>query len=222
MQIAVIKYGESVFNENYIFQGGSPEVMCPISFVFYLIRTEDKNVLVDVGCNDGAGFVMSIFAKPADALRDYGLEPEEITDVILTHSHHDHVEAVADFPNAVIHIQKEEYESTRKYIPEGRQVHLFEEVWEALPGLTVKKIGGHSAGSSIVLANCDGRQYVLCGDECYVQACFERQIVTGASCNLEASERFIREYGSEEYCPLLFHDPSILRGSLGYQVIAED
>ena len=57
-RIVVLKYGESVFNESYIFRGGCPEKMLPISFVIYLIQDDERNILVDAGCNDGAGFVI--------------------------------------------------------------------------------------------------------------------------------------------------------------------
>lgn len=55
MNIVALKYGESVFGENYIFKSGRKDVLLPISFTIYLIQTENKNILVDVGCDDGAG-----------------------------------------------------------------------------------------------------------------------------------------------------------------------
>ena len=90
----------------------------PISFVIYLIQDGERNVLVDAGCNDGAGFEMSVFSKPVDILREYGVMPEDITDIAITHHHHDHIEAVKDYPNAIIHMQKEEYELGKTYIPQ--------------------------------------------------------------------------------------------------------
>jgi len=76
----------------------------PITFTIYLIQTENKNILVDIGCDDGAGFEMSIFKKPVDVLKESGLSPNDITDVIITHSHHDHIEAIKYYGNAIIHI----------------------------------------------------------------------------------------------------------------------
>ena len=80
-------------------------MLLPISFTIYLIQTQGKNILVDVGCDDGAGFEMSVFKKPVDVLKDFGVSPEEITDVVITHAHHDHVEAIKYYKKAVIHIQ---------------------------------------------------------------------------------------------------------------------
>ncbi len=221
-RIVVLKYGESIYNEKYIFAGGAPDVMLPISFVFYLIQDGTRNILVDVGCNDGAGFEMSCFCSPVEALKEYGLQPEEITDVFLTHRHRDHVEAIGDFKNAVIHIQAEEYAPTKKFIPENSKVEMFEEETSLGPNLIIRKIGGHSIGSSVAIYHHGNKKYLFCGDECYVQACFDNQIPTGATCNPEISKQFIQDYYGDDYVPLLFHDPSILPGRVGNQVIMED
>ena len=45
MRIVALKYGESVFGENYIFKGGNKDKYLPISFTIYLIQTKDKNIL---------------------------------------------------------------------------------------------------------------------------------------------------------------------------------
>ena len=71
MKIIALKYGETVLEEGDIFEGGNPDIYLPISFTVYLIQTQGKNILVDAGCDDGAGFVMSIFKTPVEVLREY-------------------------------------------------------------------------------------------------------------------------------------------------------
>ena len=83
----------------------------------------------------------------------------------------------------------------------------------------IKRIGGHTKGSCIVLCKCKNQRYVFCGDECYIKECFEKQIPTGSSYNLEVSKRFIVDYGNGEYKRLLFHDPGIMKGRLGYEYV---
>ena len=215
MKIVALKYGESVLGENYVFKGGSKDNLLPISFTVYLIQTKNKNILVDVGCDDGAGFKMSLFKKPVEVLKEYGLSPKDITDVIVTHSHHDHIEAVGYYGNATIHIQKDEYVAANRYIPTSFTVHLIDDEFSLAENLTVKKIGGHSVGSCIVLAD----NYVLCGDECYYEKCLTDKICTGVSYNEELSRIFIEEFSKDTYIPLLFHAPDIMTGSIGYMCI---
>ncbi len=218
-KIVALKYGESVYNENYILHGGNPGKMLPISFVIYLIRDGKRNILVDAGCNDKAGFDMSVYCEPIELVKQYGLMPEDVTDIVITHHHHDHIEALKDYPNAVIHIQKDEYEKSKNYFWENQTVEVFDEEKSLAKDLTIKKVGGHTIGSCIVLYKCNDKQYVFCGDECYVKECFEKHIPTGSSYNLEVSKRFIVDYGNEQYERLLFHDPGIMKGQLGYEYV---
>ena len=215
MKIVALKYGESVFGENHIIKGGRKDVLLPISFTIYLIQTKEKNILVDVGCDDGAGFEMSLFKKPVDVLKEYGLSSNDITDIIITHSHHDHIEAIRYYENADVYIQKDEYTAAKKYIPTGFDIHLFDDEFSLAENILIRKIGGHSVGSCIVLAE----NYVLCGDECYYEKCLTDRICTGLPYNKEASEKFIVEYSKNKYVPLLFHDSKILQGRLGYSII---
>ena len=212
MNIITLKYGETVLEEGDIFKGGRMDVYLPISFTIYLIQTEDKNILVDAGCDDGAGFKMSIFKSPVDVLSDYGLAPEDITDVIITHSHYDHTQAIKYYKNATVHIQKDEYEKAKKRIPKDFHVHLINDEFALEENIVIKKIGGHSTGSCIVLAD----NYVFCGDECYYEKNLTDKISTGISCNEAASEAFIKEYSESKYTPLLFHDPEIITGHIGF------
>lgn len=221
-RIVTLKYGESVFNENYIFRGGCPEKMLPISFVIYLIQDGERNILVDVGCNDGAGFEMSVFSKPVDILREYGVMPEDITDIVITHHHHDHIEAVNDYPNATIHMQKEEYVLGKRYITQKHEVELFDKEKVLAEGLVIKKIGGHSVGSSIVLCNCNYKTYLFCGDECYVKDCLAHHVPTGSSYDSALSDKFIHDYSDGQYEFLLFHDPEILKGYIGYRIVQNE
>ena len=212
MNIVALKYGETVLEEGDIFKGGDPDVYLPISFTIYLIETEGQKILVDAGCDDGAGFKMSIFKSPIEVLGEYGLVPDDITDIIITHSHHDHVQAVKYYKKATIHIQIEEYEKAKRHISDDFSVHLIDDEFTLAENLTIKKIGGHSTGSCIVLAE----NYVFCGDECYYEKNLTDKICTGISCNEVASKAFIEEYSQNKYTPLLFHDPGIMKGRVGF------
>ena len=100
--------------------------MLPISFAFYLIQTNGRNILVDVGYNDGAGFVRRRFCKPVEVLKSYGLQPEEITDVVITHAHHDHLEAIGAYKNAVIYIQETDSPRTDYYPPVRKDIGVLQ------------------------------------------------------------------------------------------------
>ena len=204
-----VKYAESVLPESMIFDGGSKEKYLPISFTIYLIATKYKNILVDAGCNTMPGFKMKNHYSPAFALRTVGVAVDEITDVVITHSHHDHIEAVKHFKNAVIHISKAEYQGGKNYIPENFNVSTFEDEFSLSPQIKIIEIGGHSIGSSIVEIKTNNCIHILAGDECYTNANIHNKICTGISYNKEKSIEFIKKYSDKKYSVHTCHDISL-------------
>lgn len=206
IEIIPIEYGRSVLPESMIFQNGAEEKFRPIVFMIYLIKTQNRLILADAGCETMPGFDMRDFIGPIKSLENLNIRPEDITDVIITHAHHDHIECVKYFKNASIYIQRDEYKNGRNYFSDGMEIKLFDEEVEICPNVKAVKIGGHSKGSCIVEISDREKKYIIAGDECYMKECLEKQILTGVSYCLQNSREFIEKYGSGEYTVLLCHD----------------
>lgn len=211
-KILAVVYGETEIPESMAFAGGSASVNYPIKLILYAVMIGERRVLIDAGCDTMPGFTVRGFAPPAVALERAGLPPEQVTDVILTHAHHDHIDGVRHFPNARIHIQRQEAEAGQEYLPQGARVHTFEEGCVVAGCLAVRRIGGHTPGSCVVELEQHGVRTVFCGDECYLPDCLARRIPTGASCDAAVSRAFVEQYGSGGYRPLLSHDPGVVTG----------
>lgn len=209
LSVYSIKYAESTLPESMVFDGGNKEKFLPISFTFYLIKTEDKRILVDAGCNTMPGFNMKKHYSPAFVLRTVGLTADEITDVIITHAHHDHIEAIGYFKKAVIHISKEEYENARNHISDDMNVNVFNQEYIISPEIKIIEIGGHSKGSSIVELKAKDTTHIFAGDECYTNANIEDKICTGTPCNKDKSSDFIKKYSNKKYLVHTCHDISL-------------
>jgi glyoxylase-like metal-dependent hydrolase (beta-lactamase superfamily II) len=83
-------------------------------FMYWLIRGNNgKNILVDAGFLKDLDIFKklntSFYIRPDSVLLELNLKADEITDIILTHPHWDHVDGVSLFPKAHIWIQKEDY-----------------------------------------------------------------------------------------------------------------
>lgn len=206
MEIVPIKYAESVLSENQIFMGGDKNKYRPIVFVLYLIKTANRTILVDAGCDTMPGFDMKNFIGPVKALAIVNVSPEDISDVIITHAHHDHIDAVRHFNRALIHIQRDEFQAGKTYIPDGFRVNLFDDEFLLCPGVRVIKIGGHTAGSCIVEITSNNKTYIISGDECYLKECLTNKVVTGSSACPEKSKAFIEKYSASKYTVLMCHD----------------
>ena len=206
MKILPIVYGRSTLPESMAFAGGDGGRSLPIDFILYYVETAGRRILVDAGCDTMPGFVMQDFIGPVRALEAAGISPESITDVVITHAHHDHMEGVRHFPRATVHIQREEYEAGRRYLPNALSVRLFEEEHALCDGVRVLKIGGHTRGSSIVELWDGETRFVVCGDECYVRRCLTDKIPTGTSVSPEKSRAFVEKYSDPRYVTLLCHE----------------
>ena len=162
--------------------------------------------MVDAGCDTMPGFEMQNFKSPVLALEEMGVQAKDITDVIITHAHHDHMEAVHYFENAWIHIEREAYEKGCQYIPEYFRVNVFHDEYRLCEEVRIVKIGGHSRGSCIVEAAIDGKEYILCGDECYMRYNLANRIPTAKRYSLERSLYFLDKYSDDRYICLLSHE----------------
>lgn len=204
-EIIPVEYGRSVLPESMIFENGAADKVRPIVFMIYLIKTKGRFILADAGCVTMPGFEMENFIGPIKALEHLGVSAGEITDLIITHAHHDHIECAACFENARVYIQRDEYDVGREYL-EGADVRLFDDEAEICEGVKAIKIGGHSIGSCIVEVMCDGKKHIIAGDECYMRECLAKKISTGSSVCPEKSRKFIEEYSKDEYTVWLCHD----------------
>lgn len=206
VSIDCVKYADSILSGSMVFQGGNSDIYYPIIFAVYIIKTDNAIILFDAGCNTMPGFDMRNFIRPSNAIEKFGISADDVTDIIISHSHHDHIDAVKDFKNALIHIQIDEYQSGKDYIPNDAKLDIFENITTVDNSINVIKIGGHSKGSCIAQFDFNGKIYVICGDECYTRDNLTRKITTGCSYCPPKSREFIEKYSSERYVTLLCHD----------------
>ena len=149
-----------------------------------LIRTGDKNILVETGIgNKLSDRLVQIYKQPAkllDNLHAAGVAPEEIDIVINTHLHFDHCgwntvrqgdQVVATFPRAKYYVQRREWEHGQKqyerdaisfisenYDPlvDSGQMTLLRGGEEIVPGISVKTFPGHTAHMQAVIVRSRG------------------------------------------------------------------
>ena len=189
-----------------VFINGSEDKFREIVFKVFVIKTDKKLILVDAGCETMPGFVMRDFIGTVQALKNINIAAEEITDVLISHSHHDHIECVKYFKNAVIHIQQDEYECGKQYIPDDLKLNIFADEFSICENVRIIKIGGHSKGSCVIEVKIDEKIYIIAGDECYSMECLTKKIPTGNSFNQNASREFIEKYSDATYTVLLCHE----------------
>lgn len=200
-----IKYGNTTIPRSWIFTNGNSNAQEPIILSIFYLETDNRKILVDSGCETMPGFVVRNFESPLTVLERYGICPNDITDVILTHAHHDHVACTGYFPLATVHIQQEEYEAAKPYLLQNAFVHTFDNEMTLDTSIRVVKIGGHSVGSSVVECKVENKTVVLCGDECYSDYNLIHCVPTATTYSYENSLAFVKKYSSNFYTCMLSH-----------------
>src|SRR3954467_10268737 len=108
-QVYAVRYAhhERTARENFI--GGDPhdESPMPMDYFTWVVVSGERAVAVDTGFDEamarkrGRNFLRS----PGDSLRDIGIDPSRVRDVIISHMHYDHCGNHDLFPAAKYHMQ---------------------------------------------------------------------------------------------------------------------
>ncbi|MGQ9590230.1 MAG: N-acyl homoserine lactonase family protein [Planctomycetota bacterium] len=190
--IRPIRVGECQVTEEIAFQDRWGESERTRTFVLYvwLIEGAGRPVIVDTGPNPRhleafhratARYIPGgVRQKPEEdtlaALRRAGVEPAEVSHVIVTHCHGDHYDYFPAFPNARFVVSRTEYEGARGGFPpdvaealaarpDALQLVGDEEI---LPGIRAVPLGCHTEGSQGVLVRTWIGPALLTGDVAYL------------------------------------------------------
>jgi glyoxylase-like metal-dependent hydrolase (beta-lactamase superfamily II) len=91
---------------------GGPSDKVDIAMVVWLIRGGGHTILFDSGFHRDTflkEFPMKDYLRPDEAVATAGVKPEDVTDIVISHAHWDHVGGIDLFPKATVWIQREEY-----------------------------------------------------------------------------------------------------------------
>ncbi|WP_448143644.1 MBL fold metallo-hydrolase [Stenotrophomonas bentonitica] len=159
-----------------------------------VVRSGDRNILIDAGLGMDPDLNLPRAGQLIRRLGASGIDLAEITDVVITHLHMDHiggllVDGVKEqlHPELRIHVAAAEVDFwkapdfTRTNMPPGfpdalratathflaeygSYVRTFDEVHEIAPGVTAHRTGGHTPGHSVVRLSSNGEALTFAGD----------------------------------------------------------
>ncbi len=225
------------FEKGFFIEGGGTQKI-DIPLVFWVLQNDDRAILVDAGYyreNWTEQWNVQEFVSPDTAIELVGLTKSDITDVIITHPHWDHMQGALLFRDATLWMQQRDFEyytgmawqeggQTAGIDPrdmaelvrlntEGKLRLVQGDNVEILPGITVYTGGRHTFESQYVKVDGD-IPYVLASDNAYLYENIETATPIAAAAtfslesNREAIVRMIELAGSSDRV-VPGHDPEI-------------
>jgi glyoxylase-like metal-dependent hydrolase (beta-lactamase superfamily II) len=91
---------------------GGPADKIDIAMVVWLIRGGGHTILFDSGFHRDTflkEFPMKDYLRPDEAVKTASVDPSDVTDVVISHAHWDHMGGLDLFPKAQVWIQKDEF-----------------------------------------------------------------------------------------------------------------
>jgi len=157
----------------------NPDGSIDLSLGGFLVRTGERVVLVDAGVgridNDvyhGGRFL--------DSLAAIGVSPDDVTDVVFTHLHFDHVgwatqKGTVVFPRATFRCHSHDWDhfvagpnpeagAVRKLSPLADRLEPFSGDITVAPGISVRHAPGHTPGSAMIVVADGADRAMLLGD----------------------------------------------------------
>jgi glyoxylase-like metal-dependent hydrolase (beta-lactamase superfamily II) len=197
-------------------------------YAIWLIRGGGRNILFDSGFHRARWFkewTIEDYLSPDAAVRLAGVSPEEITDIVISHAHWDHLGGIDLFPKAAVWIQKDEFayytgpawqpggdhdgidpedvQELVKLNTEGRLRLVDGDDVELFPGIRAYTGGRHTYASQY-LRVAGSPVFVLASDNVYLYRNLAEHKPSATfreadyPANLKAQERMLEMAGSAE------------------------
>ncbi|HMG16858.1 MAG TPA: N-acyl homoserine lactonase family protein [Saprospiraceae bacterium] len=158
--------------------------------MFWLIRENDARIiLVDAGFTDSLYIKDLKYTRPDKILLNIGIKPKDVTDIIITHPHWDHIGGIDLFPKAMIWMQKDDYDYfvgsawqtngntngfNQKDVIKIVQKNLDKKLTlvkgddiEIIPGIKVYIGSKHTYESQFILVNTKSDKVIIASDNCW-------------------------------------------------------
>ncbi len=206
-----------------------------------LVETGERKVLIDTGMGDKQSekFFSHYYPNGEESLESSlhknGFSFNDITDVIITHLHFDHVggavkyddagQLVPTFPNATYHISRAHWElalnpnrrEKASFLPENFMplkehgcLNLIEQEQELLPGIELKIFNGHTEGQIIPIIHYKDKKLVFAADlfpaTAHIPMPYIMSYDTRPLVTLQDKERFFRENLNPKTAVFFEHD----------------
>ncbi len=237
-QVYALRYGhhDRPARDNFVFADAHDGPM-PLDFFVWALVCDNRTIIVDLGF-DHAGAQRrqrELLRLPSEALRLIDINPATVSEVVITHLHYDHPQAVVAHTRQVVYLQDREMAfatgrfMTHKTLRLAFDVSYVQQFVKAVydervvfidgdltiaPGVSLHHIGGHTDGLQVVRVRTQSGWLVLASDAVHLYANLARQNPFPVTHNVGAMiEGYSRLQALADNQSLIVpgHDPMVLQ-----------
>ena len=235
-RIYAVRYAHRKTHSGEIFYRDFHQSPMAMDYFVWALTDGTRTVVVDLGFTEAVGTARGrdFLRCPSRGLAELGIDCATVEHVIVSHLHYDHVGNLALFPRATFHVQDTEvnfYTGRHAGLPafrhsvevddicalirlnyEGR-VHFVDAAAEIVPGISVEKVGGHTAGMQIVTVETSSGRAVVASDASHYYRNLEADIPFNTLHDLPGMYHAFRRIRALAASPELIlpgHDPLVL------------
>jgi glyoxylase-like metal-dependent hydrolase (beta-lactamase superfamily II) len=217
----------------------------PIDYNFWIVRNGGRTILVDTGFSPRAAEQRGrqLDVDPIAALAALGIDPDKVTDAILTHLHYDHAGNIGRLAGARFHVQDAEVafatgrcmcDKLLRWPFDGEDVaNLVRHIYadrvcfhdgdaSPFPGISLHVLPGHTKGMQAVQVMTARGPIVLASDVTHHYANFVRASPSPLTVDtietLESYRRLLKMAGDDIQRIVPGHDPKVYRDFPRYTV----
>jgi glyoxylase-like metal-dependent hydrolase (beta-lactamase superfamily II) len=240
-QVTAVRYGTATrlrstqFHRYNVYDEPDGEIV--LDYFFWIISDGETIVLVDTGYHPDSLQKRSggtCIIPPLEALRRLGIAASDVSRIVISHFHYDHVGNVSAFPQAQLFLQRRELDfwtgpngSRPAVLPgiEPSEISYLENAYhsgraevldgnrEIAPGIYAEMVGGHCPGQQLVIVEGE-RPLVLCSDALHFYEEMDRRMPYTSFVDLPAMydtyDVLERHESQKQAIIVAGHDPAVM------------
>jgi glyoxylase-like metal-dependent hydrolase (beta-lactamase superfamily II) len=243
--VLAIRYASGRSNTRNFYQSyesyGRQDRSMGMDYFFWMAVSSDRIILIDTGFDPvvaprrSMATELRVFLNAKEALARFGLKPSQVSDVIVTHFHYDHIGNLGTFGDSRIVVSSRELDfwtgpygqhpavsagmefdevvAIQRAQADGR-VHASRDYESGIPGIRLIDLSGHTPGQIGVGILTDAGETILASDAAHYYEEYEDAIPGRTFVDLEGmlvGFSKLREFSDKPGSLVVpGHDPSVM------------
>lgn len=213
--IKLLEFAHILCKNSVLLKGGDEKQTTTIGCFAFLLQNNDEYILIDTGIENIEVVNTTKSSKDnwsrcetefdlIENLNIVGVKPEQITKVLITHCHYDHLSGICHLANADIFINKTELDFLlsegnphKNVLTEqidfikNRNVITMDDNYKVNNDILAIKVGGHTPGSTMYKINTKNGKAIFTGDNVFLLDNIQKGVQIGFSLNEREARRAV-------------------------------